>query len=69
MAVDVDIFLTIVAPIAVIIFWVIGFFFLVYYQHPDDTGNSRLPKLIIVRIEFQFFPSNFLDFVNLCSFM
>lgn len=48
MAVTVDIFLTILAPICMIIFWVIGFFFLVYYQHPDDTGNSRLPKLIII---------------------
>lgn len=48
MAVLIDIFLTVLAPIAVIIFWIIGVFFLVYYQHPDDSANSRLPKLIII---------------------
>lgn len=46
--ITVDIFLTVLCPIAIFVFWVIGVFFLVYYQHPDDTANSRLPKLIIV---------------------
>jgi hypothetical protein len=46
--IKIDIFLTVLAPIAIFVFWVIGVFFLVYYQHPDDTANSRLPKLIIV---------------------
>jgi hypothetical protein len=48
--VEVDIFLTVLAAVAVIVFWVFGMFVLVYFQHPDDTGNSRLPKLIIVFI-------------------
>lgn len=50
--ITVDIFLTVLCPIAIFVFWVIGVFFLVYYQHPDDTANSRLPKLIIVCTRF-----------------
>jgi len=45
---QIDIFLTILAPIALIVFWIFSTYVLIHYGHPDDVTGSRWPKLIIV---------------------
>jgi len=45
---QVDIFLTILAAVALFVFWIFATYILVHFQHPDDVTGNRIPKLIII---------------------
>jgi LMBR1 domain-containing protein 1 len=43
-----DIFLIICTVVAFVILLVIGFYLLVYYQHPDDHNTAYVPKGVVL---------------------
>lgn len=44
----VDVFLIVSIAVALVILLVVGFYCLVYYQHPDDYNDAYLPKLVVL---------------------
>lgn len=44
----VDIFLIVVALVALCIMLVMGVYLLVYYQHPDDHNDAYFPKVVVI---------------------
>ena len=44
----VDPFLIIVIIVAFVILFVVGVYFVVYYQHPDDKNEAYLPKFVVI---------------------
>jgi len=42
-----DIFLICVIVISLVILLVVGLYFLIKYQHPDDKNDAYIPKLIV----------------------
>lgn len=43
-----DVFLIIVSIIVILILFVLGVYFIVYYQHPDDHNESYFPKFVVL---------------------
>jgi uncharacterized membrane protein len=44
----VDVFLIVCTVVAFVILLVVGFYLLVYYQHPDDHNTAYFPKGVVV---------------------
>ena len=44
----VDPFLIIVTVVAFVLLLIVGLYFVVYYQHPDDKNEAYLPKFIVI---------------------
>jgi LMBR1 domain-containing protein 1 len=44
----VDVFLIVCIVVAFVILLVVGFYLLVYYQHPDDHNTAYFPKGVVV---------------------
>ena len=44
----VDVFLVLVTVVAFVILFVISFYLLVYYQHPDDKNDAYFPKAVVI---------------------
>lgn len=43
-----DIFLIVAITVALLLLFVVAFYLLVYYQHPDDKNDAYIPKIVVV---------------------